>query len=74
MKYATIEEIISDFLQPIIPTLQGEADYQTIHAIQKLLQANARAIDTQLEGGALGHLGIIVSVEAYAIFTPLHRW
>jgi hypothetical protein len=49
---------------------QGNPDYQTIHAIRKLLQAIARAIDTYLGGGALGHLGIIVSEAAYAIVAP----
>jgi hypothetical protein len=62
MKYATVEDIIVSFPHPILPTVQGETNYQNIHAIRKLLQANARAIDTHLGGGALGHLGIIVSV------------
>jgi phage gp36-like protein len=61
MKYATVEDVIASFPHPILPTVQGEPDYQTIHAIRKLLQENARAIDTHLGGGALGHLGLIVS-------------
>jgi hypothetical protein len=52
MKYATVEYVIAIFLHPILPTVQGEPDYQTIHAIRKLPQANARAIDTHLGGGA----------------------
>jgi hypothetical protein len=70
MKYATVEDVISSFPHPILPTVQGETDYQTIHAIRKLLQANARAIDTHLGGGALGHLGIIVSDASYAMIVP----
>jgi hypothetical protein len=61
MKYATVEDVIASFPPPILPTVQGEPDYQTIHAVWKLLQANARAIHTHLGGGALGHLGVIVS-------------
>jgi hypothetical protein len=61
MKYAKVEDVISSFPHPILPKVQGELDYQTIHAIRKLLQENARAIDTHLGGGALGHLGLIVS-------------
>jgi hypothetical protein len=57
MKYATVEDVIVSFTHPIPPTVQGEPDYQTIHSIRKLLQANAREIDTHLGGGALGHLG-----------------
>jgi hypothetical protein len=48
MKYATVEDVIASFPHTILPTVQGEPDYQTIHAIQKSLQANARAIDTRL--------------------------
>jgi hypothetical protein len=70
MKYATVEDVIDSFLRPILPAVQGEPDYQTIHAIQKLLQANARAIDTHLGGGALGHMGLIVSDSSYAMIDP----
>jgi hypothetical protein len=70
MKYATVEDVVASFPHPILPTVQGEPDYQTIHAIQKLLQANARSIVTYLGGGALGHLCLIVSESAYAIVAP----
>jgi hypothetical protein len=70
MKYTTVEDVVASFPRPILPTVQGEPDYQTIHAIRKLLHANARAIDTHLGGGALGHLGLIVSNTAYAIIAP----
>jgi hypothetical protein len=63
MKYATVEDFIASFPHPILPKVQGEPDYQTIHAIRKLLQVNSRAIDTQLGGVTLGHLGLIVSDE-----------
>jgi hypothetical protein len=70
MKYATIEDVIVSFPHPILPTVQGEPDYQTIHAIRKLLQANSRAIDTHLGGGTLGHMGLIVSDASYAMIAP----
>jgi phage gp36-like protein len=70
MKYATVEDLLARFPHPILPTVQGEPDYQTIHAIRKLLQANVRAIDTHLGVGALGNLGLIVSDAAYAIIAP----
>jgi hypothetical protein len=60
MKYATVEDVVASFPHPILPTAQGEPDYQNIHAIRKLLQSNAPEIDTHLGGGALGQLGIIV--------------
>jgi hypothetical protein len=70
MKYAIFEDVIASFPRPILPTVQGESFYQTNNAIQKLLQANARAIDTHLGGGALGHLGPIVSYASYAMVAP----
>jgi hypothetical protein len=70
MKYATVEDVIARFPHPILPTVQDEPDYQTIHAIRKLLQANARASYTHLGGGALGHLGLIVSDASYDMIAP----
>jgi hypothetical protein len=52
---------------PILPIVQGESDYQTIHATRKFLQANSRAIDTHLGGGTLGHLGLIISDASYTM-------
>jgi hypothetical protein len=70
MKYATFEDVITSFTHPILPTVQDEPDYQTIHAIRKILQANSRAIDTHLEVGALRHLILIVSDASYAMIAP----
>jgi hypothetical protein len=53
MKFSTVEEITATFPPPILPTVEGEPDYQTIHATRKFLQANSRAIDTHLGGGTL---------------------
>jgi hypothetical protein len=69
-KYATVKDVISSFPHPILPTVQGESDYQSIHAIRKSLQANATEIDTHLGGGDLGHLGLIVSDDSYAMVAP----
>jgi hypothetical protein len=60
MKYSTVEDVIASFPQPVLPTVQGEPDYQTIHAIWKSLQANSRAIDTHLGGGTL----VLIVVDA----------
>jgi hypothetical protein len=75
MKYATVEDVIASFPHPILPAVQEELDYHTIHYIRKLLQANARSSDTHLiGGGVLGHLGIIVSAEAYTVVAPDTPW
>jgi hypothetical protein len=70
MKYSTIEDVMASFPHPVLPTVQGELDYQTIHATRKFLQANSRAINTHLGGGTLGHLGLIISDASYAMIAP----
>jgi hypothetical protein len=67
MKYATVEDVMESLPHLVLPTVQGEPDYQTIHATRKFLQANLRAIDTHLGGGTLGHLGLIISDASYAM-------
>jgi hypothetical protein len=70
MKYSTVEDVMAIFPHPILPTVEGEPDYQTIHATRKFLQANSRAIDTRLGGGTLGHLGLIISDASYSNIAP----
>jgi hypothetical protein len=61
---------MASFPHPLLPTVQGEPDYQTIHATRKFLQANSQAIDTHLGGGTLGHLGLIILDASYAMISP----
>jgi hypothetical protein len=70
MKYSTVKDVMASFPHPVLPTVQGEPDYQTIHATRKIIQANSRAIDTHLGGGKLGHLGLIISDASYAQIDP----
>jgi hypothetical protein len=70
MKYATVENVMASFPHPVIPTVQGEPDYQKIHATRKFLQANCRAIETHLGGGTLGHLGLIIFDASYSMIAP----
>jgi hypothetical protein len=70
MKYSTVEDVLESYPHPILPTVEGEPDYQAIHATRKFLQANSRAIDTHLGGGTLCHLGLIISDAAYSNISP----
>jgi glycine cleavage system pyridoxal-binding protein P len=63
----TVEDVIDSFPYHILPKFHGEPDYHTIHAIRKLLQANARSVDSYLGGGTLCHLSPIVSVASYLV-------
>jgi hypothetical protein len=70
MKYSTVEDVMVSLPHPVLPTVEGEPDYQTIHTTKKFLQANSLAIDTHLGGGALGHLGLIISDASYTMIAP----
>jgi hypothetical protein len=70
MKYATVKDVMASLPHPVLPTVQGEPDYQPIHATRKSLQANSRAIDTHLGGGIYGHLCLIISDASYAMIAP----
>jgi hypothetical protein len=70
MKYSTVEDIMESFPRPILPIVEGETDYQTIHPTRIFLQANSRSIDTHLGGGTLGHSGLIISDASYANIAP----
>jgi hypothetical protein len=70
MKYYTVEDAMASFPHPVLPTVQGEPDYQTINGTRKFLQANLRAIDTHLGGGTLEHLCLIISDAYYAMIYP----
>jgi hypothetical protein len=70
MKYSNVEDVLARFPHPILPTEEGEPDYQNIHTTRKFLQANSRAIYTHLGGGTLGHLGLIISDTAYFNIAP----
>jgi hypothetical protein len=70
MKYSTVEDVLESFPHHILPTVEGEPDYQTIHATRNFLQENSWAIDTHLGGGTLGHLGLIISDAAYSNIAP----
>jgi hypothetical protein len=64
MKYSTVEDIMASFPHPVLPTVE-------VHTTRKFLQANSRAIDTHLDGGTLGHLGLLISDASYAMIAPL---
>jgi hypothetical protein len=40
MKYATVEDVIASFPHPVIPTVQGEPDYQTSEVPSSKLEGN----------------------------------
>jgi hypothetical protein len=70
MKYSTVEDVLESFPYPILPSVEVEPHYQTIHGTRKFLQSNSRAINTHLGGRNLGHFGLIISDAAYSNISP----
>eukprot|EP00957_Ditylum_brightwellii_P075488 5737579-Ditylum_brightwellii.AAC.1 len=61
----TVEEIISDFPNPTVPKVTGEPTYEVVHTIHKILQENAASVHSNLGGGALGHLALVLTPGYY---------
>jgi hypothetical protein len=38
MKYATVEDVITSFPHPVLPSVPGEPDFNCIHAIRKICE------------------------------------
>jgi hypothetical protein len=70
MKFSTVEDFMASFPHSILPTVEGEPDYQTINTTRKFIQANSRAIGTHLGEGNLGHLVLIISDVSYSNISP----
>jgi hypothetical protein len=70
MEYSTVDDFMASFRHTILRTVEGEPDYQTIHATRKYHQTNSQAIETHLGNGALGHLGLVISDASYAMIAP----
>jgi hypothetical protein len=62
----TVESLIEGFLNPTIQPIVGEPTYETITAVARQLKANAASVQTELGGGALGHLAIMMLPAVYA--------
>ena len=62
----TVESLIEGFPNPSILPIVGEPTYETITAVARQLKANAASVQTELGGGALGHLAIVMSPVVYA--------
>ena len=49
--------------------MQGEPSYKSIKQVEKLIIENAAAIHTNLGGGNLGYIGLVVSPAKYLIIS-----
>lgn len=49
-----------------IPKLHGEPTYKTLKALKDKIKANASVVQSDLGGGAHGHLGLVLVPLEYA--------
>ena len=62
----SVKSLIKSFPHPSIPSIQGQPTYESITDVTRLLNANAASVQTDLGGGAHGHLVLTVSAAILA--------
>jgi hypothetical protein len=67
----TVDNVINGFEHPMIAPIRGEPKYDTIHSIQKRLNANAASVYSYRGRGNNGHLGAIILPTRYAAIRPV---
>jgi hypothetical protein len=67
----TVDDVNNGFEHPTIALIRGEPNYETIHSVQKLINANAASLHSYHGGGNHEHLGAIISPTRYAAISPV---
>eukprot|EP00957_Ditylum_brightwellii_P112076 8546063-Ditylum_brightwellii.AAC.1 len=57
----SVEDITKVFPQTFISKIPGEPDYKLLYEVHRLLMENAALIDTTIDGGLHGHLGLVIT-------------
>ena len=58
------------FDYPTLTKISGEPSLSTLMTLRNELKANAQSVDTNLGGGAHGHLGLVVPASVYNNIAP----
>ena len=61
-----MENIVAKFPHKILPSINDEPDYETIHQMFQCLYGNAASLPTRRAGGQHGHIGLIMNANLYA--------
>jgi hypothetical protein len=61
--------IESDFEYKELNKIHGEPTYETIERLHNQVKANAASVPSTLGGGNLGHLGLVLSAQKYAMIS-----
>ena len=57
------------FPTPVLPKIVGTPTYERLRNMKKLLKANAASVQSDLGGGAYGHLGLVLDDATYNALT-----
>ena len=59
-----------------LTTIKGEPTYETLELLLKEHKANTRNVHSNLGGGNIDHLGVVISPVSYALIstTPFNCW
>ena len=73
--YSTIDYANTKFEHPTLLKIHGQPTFATLTKLKKQLKANAKSVRSNLGGGALGHLGLVLSPQEYALLcnTPFEE-
>ena len=70
VKPTSVDNIVKKFPTKILPPIPGEPDYDCISQLNQLMYGNAATITTTLDGGAHGHVGLIMKAKIYVTLYP----
>jgi hypothetical protein len=65
MMASTPDELIAGFPHSSLPKVTVEPTFEDLKVIRRLLNTNAMSVSSFFGGGRHGHLGIIMTNEAY---------
>ena len=50
--------------------IRGKPTFEMIHNLRNEIKANAKSVYYNIEGGAHGHLGLVITDAQYALISP----
>jgi hypothetical protein len=59
------------FEHPDLSRIIGIPTYETLHTLNQELKSNAISVHSNLGGGQHGHLGLVISPNAYALLSNM---
>ena len=74
-KPTSIDYVATYFPVKTLTRIHSEPDYQSLKRLKDELQKNAASVETNLGGGRLGHLGLVIAPAEYTLVsaTPYNR-